>query len=153
VAPTGGSLVWSPGSQGPLMAFIESAKVSVAVENEELSNPAIVQALVRDERRGVAETVTMSNQQKWASAFNSLSAAGAAVATYSGETPIYIHAKVIVIDAGTAHSAVLMGSENFTETSEGRNRELGVVIDDPAIADRVASTLAAEHTGATPCQP
>ena len=38
----------------------------------------------------------MTNQQKLASAFNSLSAAGAALATHSGETPTYVHAKVIV---------------------------------------------------------
>ena len=95
----------------------------------------------------------MTNQQKLASAFNSLSAAGAALATHSGETPTYVHAKVIVIDARTAHAAVPAGSENFTQTPEDRNRELGVVINDPAIANPVASTLAAGHTGATAWQP
>ena len=111
-APAGGSLVWSPGSQDQLVAFIESAQSTVAVENEELSDPAIVQALVRDEQRGVAVTLTMTYQKEWASAFNTLSAAGVSVATYSGEKPIYIHAKVIDVDAGTDQAAVLVGSQN-----------------------------------------
>ena len=51
-----GPLVWSPGSQDALVGFIQSAKLSVGVENEELSNPAIVQPLVGDERRGVEVT-------------------------------------------------------------------------------------------------
>ena len=34
-----------------------------------------------------------------------------------------------------------------------RNRELGVVIDDAAIADPVAATLAADDAGATPWRP
>ncbi|MBV9601088.1 MAG: hypothetical protein JOZ87_30105, partial [Chloroflexi bacterium] len=133
-APAGGSLVWSPGSHGPLVAFIDSAQSTVTVENEELSDAAIVQALVRAEQRGVAVTLTMTYQKEWAPAFNTLSAAGASVATYTGEKPIYIHAKVIDVDAGTDHAAVLVGSQNFTQTSLDRNRELGVVVDDPAIA-------------------
>ncbi|MBV9603115.1 MAG: hypothetical protein JOZ87_40610 [Chloroflexi bacterium] len=63
-----------------------------------------------------------------------------------------MHAKVIDVDAGTDHAAVLVGSQNFTQTSLDRNRELGVVVDDPAIADPVAATLAADHAGATPWQ-
>jgi phosphatidylserine/phosphatidylglycerophosphate/cardiolipin synthase-like enzyme len=152
-APAGGSLVWSPGSQAALVAFIESAQSTIAVENEELSDQAIVQALVRDEQRGVAVSLTMTYQKEWAPAFNALTAAGASVATYTGEKPIYIHAKVIDVDAGTDHVAVLMGSQNFTQASLDRNRELGVVIDDAGIADQVAATLAADHTGATPWQP
>jgi hypothetical protein len=35
------------------VAAIESAQAAVTVENEELSDPAIVQALVRDEERGL----------------------------------------------------------------------------------------------------
>ncbi|MBV9603414.1 MAG: hypothetical protein JOZ87_42135 [Chloroflexi bacterium] len=150
VTPAGGSLVWSPGSQGPLVAAVESAQTTVTVENEELSDPAIVQALVRAEQRGVAVTLTMTYQKEWAPAFNTLSAAGASVATYTGERPIYIHAKVIDVDAGTDHAWLLVGSQNFTQTSLDRNRELEVVIDDPAITDPVAATLAADHAGATP---
>ncbi|MBV9603047.1 MAG: cardiolipin synthase, partial [Chloroflexi bacterium] len=48
--------------------------------------------------------------------------------------------------------AVLVGSQNFTQTSLDRNRELRVVIDDPAIADPLAATLATDHAGATPWQ-
>ncbi|MBV9327852.1 MAG: hypothetical protein JO352_29395 [Chloroflexi bacterium] len=151
-APAGGSPVWSPGSQGPLVAFIDSAQSTVTVENEELSDAAIVQALVRAEQRGVAVTLTMTYQKDWARAFGALSAAGASVATYTGEKPIYIHAKVIDVDAGTDHAAVLVGSQNFTQTSLDRNRELGVVIDDPAIAEPLAATLATDHAGATPWQ-
>ncbi|MBV9603116.1 MAG: hypothetical protein JOZ87_40615 [Chloroflexi bacterium] len=53
-----------------------------------MSDAAIVQALVDDEQRGVAVTLTMTYQKEWASAFNALSAGGASVATYTGERPI-----------------------------------------------------------------
>lgn len=88
----GDDLVWSPGSQAPLVALISSARLSVAVENEELSAPAIVGALAGYARRGVDVTVTLTASPSWAAAFAELCAAGAHVRTYHGETPLYIHA-------------------------------------------------------------
>ena len=49
-----------------------------------------------------------------------------------------IHAKVVVADG----RQVYLGSANFTPTSLDRNRELGLRLDDAALARRVAATVA-----------
>jgi cardiolipin synthase A/B len=151
ISPSNGDdLLWSPGSEARLVALIASARSTVAVESEELSASAIVDALAAAAQRGVAVTVTMTTSTSWAPAFNRLTAAGAHVRTYHGETPIYIHAKVVVVDAGTATGQVFVGSENFTLASLDRNRELGLIVTTPAVVASLQSTLARDFAGATP---
>jgi len=68
-------------------------------------------------------------------AFTKLAAAGATVRAVAAPA---IHAKVVVADG----RAVYLGSANFTATSLDRNRELGLRLDDAAVARRVAATIA-----------
>ena len=98
----GSAVVWSPGSQAALVALIGSARTTVAVENEEMSAPGIVAALSAAARRKVHVTVTMTDSKAWAAQFAALRSAGVDIGVYQGETPIYIHAKAIAVDAGTA---------------------------------------------------
>jgi phosphatidylserine/phosphatidylglycerophosphate/cardiolipin synthase-like enzyme len=63
-----------------------------------------------------------------------LAAAGATVRAVT--TPA-IHAKVVVADA----RFVYLGSANFSPTSLDRNRELGLRVEDPRLALRIASTV------------
>jgi phosphatidylserine/phosphatidylglycerophosphate/cardiolipin synthase-like enzyme len=149
-AGPGRTLVWSPGAQAPLAALIASAQSTVAIENEEMSAPTIISALAADARRGVTVTVTMTDSPSWSAAFATLSAAGAKIRVYHGETPIYIHAKVVAVDAARPGGRVFIGSENFTVASLEHNRELGVIIDTPAPVASVAATVAHDFAGATP---
>jgi phosphatidylserine/phosphatidylglycerophosphate/cardiolipin synthase-like enzyme len=149
ITPTDGdNLVWSPtDSQTQLLALINGATKSLNVENEEMGDAAITSALENAAKKGVNVTITMTNSgNDYATEFDALKSAGAHVSTYTGETPIYIHAKAIVADGGTAY----VGSENFSNASLNENRELGMITTNSSIVSSVNTTLTKDFTGATP---
>ncbi len=143
--PTGGNLVWSPGAEGPIVALIGSARHTLLVENEEMDDPQIVDALEAAAHRGVTVEVVMTYSSSWAGEFSDLVAAGVKVSTYASDAALYIHAKVIVADGTTA----FVGSQNFSVSSLDYNRELGLVTRNPTIVGALARTLASDFAGAT----
>jgi phosphatidylserine/phosphatidylglycerophosphate/cardiolipin synthase-like enzyme len=146
-ARTGADLVWSPGSQTELVSLINSARHTLSIENEEMDSATIESALQAAAQRGVQVDVTMTYSSSWTAALDKLSAAGVKVQLYHGETPIYIHAKVISVDAGTSRQRAFIGSENFSNSSLRYNRELGVVTTNPAILTPLNATLASDFAG------
>lgn len=144
--PTGTDLIWSPGSSAGLTSLIGSATSELLVYNEEMSDPAMVASLAAASRRGVVVKVVMTDQSSWKPEFSTLTAAGVQVRVFHGETPIYIHAKMIVADRREA----FIGSENFSRASLDTNRELGVVLSDPAVVSAAVSTFAADFATAPP---
>ncbi len=139
-------LIWSPGSSAGLNALIGSATSELLVYNEEMSDPTVVASLSAAARRGVVVKVVMTDQSSWSPEFSTLTAAGVQVRVFHGETPIYIHAKMIVADRKEA----FIGSENFSRSSLDANRELGLSITDPAIVSAADATFAADFAGAQP---
>ena len=147
--PNGADLVWSPTTAEPdLLAVINSAHRSLQVENEEMGLSAVESALVAAARRGVDVQVTMTRSSDWTDAFDRLVRAGVHVATYSSSASLYIHAKVIVADAGQPDARAFVGSENFSSASLTRNRELGLTLTTPAIVTALHDTLAHDHGAA-----
>ena len=145
----GADLVWSPGSQSPLVALIGSARHDVTAENEEMSNSKIVDAFEGTARAGVGTQVTMTAASDYQRELSSLVAAGAGVHTFPDtSSALYIHAKVIITDAGTPSARAFVGSENFSSASLDDNRELGLVISDPTIVAELAATLARDYADA-----
>jgi phosphatidylserine/phosphatidylglycerophosphate/cardiolipin synthase-like enzyme len=61
------------------------------------------------------------------------------------ETPV-VHAKAMVVDRAT----VYIGSINFTRASLDDNRELGLLFQDPAAAERVADTIESDARAGSP---
>jgi cardiolipin synthase len=98
-------------------------------------------------RRGVQVHVTMTYSSSWTSALDQLMASGVTVRLYHGETPIYIHAKVISVDAGTPHQRAFIGLENFSNSSLRYNRELGLISASPAILAPLNATLESDFAG------
>jgi cardiolipin synthase A/B len=144
-APDGADLVWSPGALPALVELIASATTTLAVENEELSDQAIVDALAAAARRGVRVTVVMTDQSDYTDEFADLRASGVSVGLYPDRSPyLYIHAKVTVADGRRA----FVGSENFSAASLERNREAGLVTTAPAVVTRLASMIAADASRA-----
>lgn len=139
-----GGLVWSPDSQKPLVTLVSSARHSLLVENEEMSDAPIEHALEVDARRGVDVDVVMTYSRSKVDAFRALVRAGVHVRTYAGNAALYIHAKALVIDGRRA----FIGSENFSAPSLDINRELGVEIQNAGIVSAVAGTLRADFAGA-----
>jgi phosphatidylserine/phosphatidylglycerophosphate/cardiolipin synthase-like enzyme len=151
-AAHGADLVWSPGSQAALLHLIENAHAELLVENEEMALRQVTAALAAAARRGVRVTVVMTAQPDWAADFDTLTAAGVRVSSYAPNAPLYIHAKSVVADPGTAHAAAFVGSENFSAASLNRNRELGILTADPGIVGRLAATITSDAAGGTPWQ-
>jgi phosphatidylserine/phosphatidylglycerophosphate/cardiolipin synthase-like enzyme len=145
--PSAGSdLIWSPGSSSGLTSLIGSATSELDVYNEEMSDPAVVASLAAASRRGVIVKVVMTDQPSWSPGFSTLTAAGVQVRVFHGETPIYIHAKMIVADRNNA----FIGSENFSRSSLDANRELGLAVTDPAIVSAADATFASDFATAHP---
>ena len=145
-------LVWSPtNAQTAILNVINSAKHTLTVENEEMAYATITNALVSAAARGVLVQVIMTNDANdYASAFNQLVAAGVEVSTYAYTASLYIHAKVILADYGSPGAQVFIGSENFSNGSLNKNRELGLILTDAAIMQSLDGTLTADLKGATP---
>jgi cardiolipin synthase A/B len=150
--PTGADLIWSPGADSRLVSIIASAKHSLYVENEEMSEYTIVDALCAAARRGVDVDVVMTYEHSWQYNFDKLASAGVHVRTYLPSAPLYIHAKVIVVDPGDPDEQLEVGSQNFSWASLEYNRELGLVLGTghAGIIRSVAATVRSDFAGATP---
>ncbi len=144
-APNGDSLIWSPGSENAMLSLINNAKSSLDIYNEEMADNQITSALESAAQRGVTVRIDMTNSSEWKSAFTALTQAGAQVRTYAANAPLYIHAKMILVDGSSA----FVGSENFSSNSLQKNRELGIIISDPATANELEQTFTKDWSGAT----
>ncbi|GAB2584800.1 cardiolipin synthase [Dyella jejuensis] len=156
VTPSNGSdLVWSPtNSQASLLDIINNAKTSLLVENEEMSDSAIVDALENAAKKGVNVTIAMTNDDNdYASEFDDLAKAGANISTYpDNSTALYIHAKAIVADYGKSTAVAFVGSENFSSASLTKNRELGLTTANASILQQLETTISNDYAGGTPWQ-
>jgi cardiolipin synthase A/B len=154
VTPSNGAdLVWSPtNSQTSLLNIINNAKTSLLVENEEMSDSAIVSALEKAAEKGVSVTVVMTNDDnEYSSEFNALSDAGVNISTYpDNSTALYIHAKAILADYGTSTANAFVGSENFSSASLTENRELGLTTTNASILQQLETTMSSDYSGGTP---
>ena len=149
-APTAnaGRLISSPESSRPtLLALIAGARASLALETEELTDPAVVSALLDARARGVAVTLVWPGPAGGAGApFSKLAGTGATVRAVGAPA---IHGKVVVADDRTLY----LGSVNLTPTSLDDNRELGLLLAQPQTAAEVGQIVAADATGGAPPAP
>jgi cardiolipin synthase A/B len=153
--PDGADLVWSPtNAQSSVLAVISGAKHTLALEQEEMDDPAVTSALAAAARRGVDVTVTMTADSAWDAAFAQLARAGVHIRLYADDPgALYIHAKAIVADAGLPGQRVLVGSQNFSQASLDYNRELGILTSDPAIVSAISKTIAGDYARAAAYAP
>lgn len=148
----GTDLVWSPtNAQASVLSVINHAAHTLAVEDEEMDDPVVTGALAAAARRGVDVKIIMTATAKWDHAFSQLSSARAHIRLFPNDSSaLYIHAKVMVADAGRSDQRVLIGSQNFSVASLDYNRELGVLTSKAAIVAAISSTLARDYAGGTP---
>ena len=150
--PTGDDLVWSPtNSQTDILAVINDAKDTLLVENEEMSDSAVVSALESAAKRGVDVTIAMTNDDnEYETEFNALKKAGAHISTYvDNDTTLYIHAKAILADYGQSNVQAFVGSENFSSASLTENRELGLITKNATILTQLNTTMSSDYAGGT----
>ena len=153
--PDGADLVWSPtNAKASVLSVIDGAKHTLAVEDEEMDDPAVTAALAAAARRAVHVTITMTADREWDQAFTELARAGAHIRLYPDKaSALYIHAKAIVADAGRSGQRVLVGSQNFSVASLGYNRELGILISNAHIVAAMSATLAGDYARAAAYSP
>jgi cardiolipin synthase A/B len=152
ITPTDGDhLVWSPtDSQSQILPIINNATKTLSVENEEMGDSAVTTALENAAKRGVNVEVIMTNDDnEYGTEFDALTAAGVHVHTYAYTASLYIHAKAIVADTGTSAALVDVGSQNFSDASLNKNRELGFITNNTSIISGINSALASDYAGGT----
>jgi cardiolipin synthase len=145
-------LVWSPDAEQAMINQINSATSSVRFTSEELSDPYISRALANDAQRGVRCEIVMMDDPEWAKAFGQVTSAGCAVHVLP-DTPtgLYMHEKLVLVDAGTAHASAMIGSQNASYSSLAFNRELSIVLTEaqaPTVLRSLTSTFARDFGAA-----
>lgn len=146
----GDDLLWSPtDSQTRLLSVVNGATSTLDIEEEELSDSALVNAVVAKAEAGVAVRVVVEDPSSWTSAVDKIKAAGGSVVGYSGSTGLYIHAKAVVADYGLSDAAVEVGSMNWTSNSLGSNRELGIILNDTGVENVVETQFNSDYAGGT----
>ena len=130
------NLVVSPiNSRAKILALIDSAQSSILLEDEELNDPIVAQHLGAKAKAGVNVRVEVANGTSNAATQQLLASNG--VTQFETMTSHYLHAKAIVVDGNRAY----VGSENMSSTSLDKNREMGLILTDPACVSTLASTL------------
>ncbi|HSQ93712.1 MAG TPA: phospholipase D-like domain-containing protein [Methanoregula sp.] len=139
-SPAYPSLVWSPvNSREKISGIISRATKTLDVYNEEINDRQCIDALVAAAKRGVAVRVIAADlggggQNENAPALailNNDSVQAKAI------TSLYIHAKVVLADYGTPDGVAFIGSENLGTLSLDQNRELGILVTDGPVLDRL----------------
>jgi cardiolipin synthase A/B len=141
------NLVVSPTSARPkLEQLLQSARSSLLLEEEEMDDADMEDQLIAAAGSGVAVQIILPAAPADDPGANQdvprLTQAGVQV-RYS--QTLYMHAKMIVADSTRA----FVGSENFSATSLDANRELGIVVADPAAIAKLQGTFAGDWGTAT----
>jgi phosphatidylserine/phosphatidylglycerophosphate/cardiolipin synthase-like enzyme len=154
--PSGADLVWSPGSQTEMLAVIDGARHTLSIENEEMDDAAITNAIAAAAARGVKVDVVMTADSSYDTSLAEIVRAGGHVHLYSDDSwDLYIHAKTTIADAGRKTEDVYVGSINFSSASMNRNRELGIVTTSPDVVEAVNAVVSADFSdcsAATDCR-
>jgi phosphatidylserine/phosphatidylglycerophosphate/cardiolipin synthase-like enzyme len=146
----GADLVWSPGSEAQMLAVITGARHTLSIENEEMGDSAVTNAIVAAAERGVRVEVTMTADTAYDSDLGSIVRAGGHVHLYADDSwDLYIHAKATIADAGFVTQRIYVGSINFSSASMEDNRELGIITTDPTIVNEINTVLTADYSGCT----
>lgn len=140
-------LVASPiDARSRLTAALEAARSSIEVEMEELSDSDVVARLLRARERGVIVTVVAPATDTSAATTAALRALGAGAVSVRLLAVPTVHAKAMVID----RRLLYVGSVNFTRASFDDNREVGILLEAPRAAGRIAATIAGDAAAGRP---
>ncbi|MDR3547708.1 MAG: phospholipase D-like domain-containing protein [Candidatus Pacebacteria bacterium] len=108
-----------------------------------MSDRRVIQSLEDAAKRGVSVYVIMTYQSSWKAAFLELITSGVRVHAFSKKDPLYIHAKMVLVDDQEA----FIGSQNFSATSLQENRELGVLVTNRSIIAKLIRTFGNDWLG------
>ena len=136
------NLVVSPlNARASLTDLINGAQKTLLIEAEEMQDTNLEQALTAAEKRGVQVLVILPQGQGQEGS-NDNNASGIKTIKNSGvqvkqDARLYMHAKIFVADG----SQVFVGSENISTASLEKNRELGIILSDGTVINRLQQTF------------
>lgn len=142
----GGSLVVSPdNARDEVVRLIGRAVTSIDVYAELFRDDEVMAAIEAAVARGVRVRLIMnaSLDPEDVESVTHLAASGVEVRLTRA---IYIHSKVLIVDGEQA----LVGSINYSMTSLDLNREVAILIDDPALVARIVPIFERDWTRAVP---
>ncbi len=134
------------------LTLIGGATKSLAIESEEMQDPAIIDALIAAQKRGVAIRYIGSTAPAGSTAplrddnaagRKRLIGGGASVRLLAAP---YVHTKTVLADGIVA----FVGSENFSAASLDTNREIGILTTDTAIIGRLTSVFTKDWAAGKP---
>ncbi|MDD2773729.1 MAG: phospholipase D-like domain-containing protein [Elusimicrobiales bacterium] len=137
VSPSVPSLAWSPvNARAKILKVINSAKHTLVLEQLEALDKECVDAVIAAAARGVKVRFITARLVPYNGTEDSNKAPRDRMNANGVEakagTNYYYHSKMMLADYGTAAQTGFIGSINFSSTSMGKNRELGVVFTEPA---------------------
>lgn len=147
-ASKNGQLVVSPvNARQTLTSLLQGATQAISIEMEEINDPQIIQLLINKAKTIHITIITPTSKQLAANAesIHALEQAGATVKSLSSP---YIHAKLILVDNAKAY----IGSINLSSQSMDQNRELGIIISQSAILNRLQTQFNQDFQQAIPYQ-
>jgi phosphatidylserine/phosphatidylglycerophosphate/cardiolipin synthase-like enzyme len=139
------NLVVSPNnSRNAFASLINGTHKTLAIEAEEMQDSQIEQDLVNAAQRGVQVQVILpapsnsssesANSDSNSQGISTIKQAGIQV---KGDSQLYMHAKIIIVDGQQA----FVGSENISAASLDHNRELGVIVSDQNVLKTLQQTF------------
>jgi cardiolipin synthase len=143
----------SPFSSLPLVRLIQSARISIEIEQQYLNDPALNDAILAATQRGVSVRLLISSlcsfgwpketeRRKATITYGRFDRAGVKTRMFTSSIringrPGYLHSKAIIIDGERAW----IGSVNGSATSMNHNREFGIFIHDQKIIQKMRSSF------------
>ncbi|MBU6428549.1 MAG: hypothetical protein KGR26_06050 [Cyanobacteria bacterium REEB65] len=145
--PTAPNLVVSPtNSRTKLENLLSGAHRTIAIEDEEFSDPEAISLLGQLSKAGVqVEVILAAPSDVSANTASAQQLQAAGVTVHYLQAPV-VHAKLIVADNQTAY----IGSVNLSTNSMANNREVGLLTADPGDVSTLASTFASDWSHSVP---
>ncbi len=137
-APIDPHLVVSPiNSRGKLTALINSATASLDIEIEVIGDPTMIN-LISQKTKTIPVRLIVPDKKS----IDNPDVSGAQTKTLKSPYP---HAKLIIVDGVRAYT----GSINLSTQSLDRNRELGIIVSQPNILERLNATFTKDWESAS----
>ena len=154
--PTHGSgLAWSADNSRPTMAaIIDAARHRLDVQHPKFVDATILDRIAEAQHRGVHVRLLSGGKHGISGAdapdtFSSLRILRRAGVEVNRQKHLKLHAKMIVADGKRA----LVGSMNIDHRSFDARRELGIVLDDAPLVERLSAIFASDWKQAEPYAP
>jgi phosphatidylserine/phosphatidylglycerophosphate/cardiolipin synthase-like enzyme len=132
-------LIWSPAGRAAFLQRIDATVHTLDITTEELKDRAVLNAIDKAARRGVACRIVLTDNPAWTSAIDEVSASGCSVHLLpASASALYMHEKIILTDDNT----LIIGSHNLSTASLTENCELSLQLDTSTAPDIIATVRA-----------